>query len=133
MVYDTRAGDIQVHDALVEPTVIVNGEAPLLNRMLLTSTPVVLMDRSVTFDLPKVRDVRQPVGTAFGVQLAAVFQSPLVGLKFQVALPARTIWPVMSRSKATNTLIEMKFGFHDLPGLSEGTTVRVRSFPSPPS
>ena len=29
-----------------------------------------------------------PFGTVAGVQLAAVFQSPLVGLKFHVALPA---------------------------------------------
>ena len=30
-----------------------------------------------------------PFGTVFGVQLVAVFQSSLVGLALQVALPAR--------------------------------------------
>jgi len=32
-----------------------------------------------------------PFGTVAGVQFAAVFQSPLVGLRFQVALPAKEI------------------------------------------
>jgi len=31
-----------------------------------------------------------------GVQLAAVFQSPLIGLRFQVALPA---WALMARMR----------------------------------
>jgi hypothetical protein len=29
-----------------------------------------------------------PFGTVLGIQLVAVFQSPLAGLRFQVALPA---------------------------------------------
>jgi hypothetical protein len=29
----------------------------------------------------------EPFGTVFGVQFIAVFQSPLFGLRFQVALP----------------------------------------------
>ena len=31
-------------------------------------------------------------GTVAGVQLAAVFQSMLIGSRFQVALPARPVW-----------------------------------------
>ena len=31
------------------------------------------------------------LGTVAGVQFAAVFQSPLVGLRFQVALPASAV------------------------------------------
>jgi hypothetical protein len=47
---------------------------------------------SVTFDWPKVATSVSLFGTVFGVQFSAVFQSPLVGFRFQVALPPRLIW-----------------------------------------
>jgi hypothetical protein len=71
-----------------ESTVIVNGGAPLLNTRLLTSTEVVLMEIFVISDIPKVATSPVPFGTVFGIQFAAVFQSPLEGFVFQVALPA---------------------------------------------
>jgi hypothetical protein len=42
----------------------------------------------VVLEASKVAISERPSGTVAGVQLAAVFQSPLVGLRFQVALPA---------------------------------------------
>ena len=42
----------------------------------------------VTLEASKVATSDRPFGTVAGVQFAAVFQSPLVGLKFQVALSA---------------------------------------------
>ena len=46
-------------------------------------------ETSVTDDVPNVAMSVVELGTVFGVQFSAVFQSPLVGLRFQVALPAR--------------------------------------------
>ena len=74
---------------LLESTVIVKGTAPLLKIILSTSTAVVLMERLVTSDVAKVAISPGPFGTVFGVQLAAVFQSPFKGFVPQVALPAR--------------------------------------------
>lgn len=73
---------------LLESMVIVKAGAPLLKTMLLTSTDVVLMERFVISDVPKVALSADPFGTVFGIQFAAVFQSPLLGLSVQVALPA---------------------------------------------
>jgi hypothetical protein len=41
-------------------------------------------------------------GTVAGVQFAAVFQSPLVGLRFQVALPAKE-WAAIKHEKTQTT------------------------------
>ena len=41
----------------------------------------------VVFEAPKVAISEAPFGTVAGVQLPAVFQLPLVGLRFQLALP----------------------------------------------
>src|SRR5690348_14209691 len=43
-----------------------------------------------------------PFGTVFGVQLAAVFQSPLTGLALQVALPANE-WAAIKHEREQNT------------------------------
>ncbi len=40
------------------------------------------------------------LGTLIGVQFAAVFQSPLVGLSFQAALPAKAVIELNSRSNS---------------------------------
>ena len=77
--------------------VIVNALAPALNTMPLTSvlseteTPVVLEDANVAVSAGLV-------GTVRGVQLFAVFQSPVAGLAFHVALPAKLLLAVESRS-----------------------------------
>jgi hypothetical protein len=49
------------------------------------------MERFVTFEVSKVAISDELSGTVFGVQLAAVFQSPLVGLLLHVALPASLV------------------------------------------
>src|SRR5450432_720408 len=68
-------------------TVIVNALAPGLKTMLLTS---VLAEREtpVTLETPNVALSAELLGTVAGVQLEAVFQSPVRGLRFHVALPA---------------------------------------------
>ena len=45
-------------------------------------------DTAVLLELAKVAVSEEPFGTVAGVQFAAVFQSPLVGFAFQVALSA---------------------------------------------
>ena len=45
-------------------------------------------ETSVMLETSKVAPSSEPLGTVAGVQLAAVFQSPLAGLRFHVALPA---------------------------------------------
>ncbi len=48
--------------------------------------------RFVRLEAANVAMSSWPFGMVAGVQLAAVFQSPLVGLRFQVALPALALW-----------------------------------------
>ena len=62
--------------------------APELKTIPLTSLAVE-SETLVMLETPKVAVSLGPSGTLFGVQLRAVFQSPLVGLRFQVALPAK--------------------------------------------
>jgi len=47
------------------------------------------IETSVIFETSKVAVSSGPFGTVFGVQLVAMFQSPVTGFKPQVALPAR--------------------------------------------
>ncbi len=42
-------------------------------------------------EVPKVAISARLLGTSAGVQFAAVFQSPLVGLELHVALPAKGV------------------------------------------
>jgi hypothetical protein len=44
---------------------------------------------SVILETPNVAVSADPLGTVLGVQLIARNQSPLVGLRFQVVLPAK--------------------------------------------
>jgi hypothetical protein len=44
---------------------------------------------AVVLETSKVAVSSRPFGTVLGDQFVAVFQSPLVGLRFQVALPAK--------------------------------------------
>jgi hypothetical protein len=44
-------------------------------------------ERLVVFEGANVAALAAPLGTVAGVQFVAVFQSPLPGLRFQVALP----------------------------------------------
>jgi hypothetical protein len=62
--------------------------APGLKTIESTPTPAD-GEMEVMFDVSKVATSVGALGTVAGVQFAAVFQSPLVGLVFQVALPAQ--------------------------------------------
>jgi len=70
--------------------VIVKALAPASKTTPLTS---VVADKLmlVTLDSSNVPVSLGPLGTVAGVQLAAVFQSLVTGLRFQVALPAKTV------------------------------------------
>ena len=59
-------------------------------------------DRSVIVEVAKVATSPGPFGTVGGVQLAAVFHSPLVGLGLQVALPANAVCRMSSNSSGIN-------------------------------
>lgn len=69
------------------PMVMVNALALELNVMLSTRT-FSRVETSVTLETSKVAISLGPLGTVCGIQFAAVFQSGLTGLRFQVALPA---------------------------------------------
>ncbi|PYK26559.1 MAG: hypothetical protein DME59_07430 [Verrucomicrobia bacterium] len=66
---------------------MVKADPPALNTIELTSVGsvgVILLRCEVA----KVAVSAGPFGTVLGIQLAAVFQLPLIGLALQVALPA---------------------------------------------
>jgi len=73
---------------------IVKALATGLNTTPLTLVSAVEIDTPVVFELSKVATSVGEFGTVAGVQLAAVFQSPLEGLRPQVALPATASWLV---------------------------------------
>jgi hypothetical protein len=76
---------------------IVNALAPGLNTMPLTSALNAMKGR-VRLEDANVAVSAGPLGTVVGVQLVAVNQSPVAGLAFQVALPAKLLLAVESRS-----------------------------------
>jgi hypothetical protein len=82
------------------PVAIVYTPAPALKVMVLTSTSAE-SETSTMLEAPNVAISVAPFGTVAGVQLAAVFQSPVVGLRFQVALSAKVV--VLARIKNKNT------------------------------
>ena len=59
-------------------------------------------DTLVVLETSKVAMSAGPLGTVAGVQFVAVFQSPLVGLRFQVALPANE-WAAIKHEKTQMT------------------------------
>src|SRR5262245_52391302 len=105
----------------------VNALASTLNLMPLRVT-LSEGETFVPFETPKVAISVKPLGTVAGVQLLALFQSVLMGLDFHVALPALK-WPVKARQRRMTNFVFIASIFH----FRYGTTVRVRSFPSPPS
>jgi hypothetical protein len=70
--------------------VIVKASAPGLKVIPSTSTPAEV-ERSVTAEVANVAVSAGPFGIVFGIQFAAVFQSPLIGFRFQVALSASAV------------------------------------------
>src|SRR5438876_774710 len=84
--------------------VSVNALAPALNTMPLTSmSQLDPTSTAVTLETSKVAVSAGPLGTVAGVQLVAVFQSPLVGLRFHVALPAKAVLAAESRNGTKTT------------------------------
>ena len=57
----------------------------------------------LVFDWPNVATSVSLFGTVPGVQFSAVFQSPLVGLRFQVALPANESSAISHQNKSEET------------------------------
>src|SRR5690349_16417851 len=87
---------LTVKSALVA-VVMVKGLAPELNTIPLTSVKLkICCEILVVLETPNVATSAGPSGTVAGVQFAAVFQSPLVGFKFQAALPA---WTLAARTR----------------------------------
>src|SRR5437867_2656273 len=76
---------------------IVNALAPGLNTMPLSSALNAMKGRVLLEDA-NVAVSAGPFGTVVGVQLVAVNQSPVAGLAFHVALPAKLLLIVESRS-----------------------------------
>ena len=79
----------------------VNALALGLKTMLFTVTALARL-MPVVLEAPNVATSALPLGTVAGVQFAAVFQSPLVGLRFQVALPANE-WAAIKQEKRQMT------------------------------
>ena len=62
-------------------------------------------DTLVILEVENVAISVRPLGTVCGVQLAGVFQSPLVGLRFQVALPAELGWVSRCRKSVAKSAV----------------------------
>ena len=76
---------------------IVNALAPGLNTMPLTSVVTAMKGRLI-LEVANVAVSAGPFGTVAGVQLVAVIQSPVAGVAFQVALPAKLLLAVARTS-----------------------------------
>jgi hypothetical protein len=79
--------------------VIVNALPLGLNTMPLIST-VVGMETAVVLETANVAVSASPLGTVAGIQFAAVFQSPVVGLRSQVALPPWAVCKLKETNKS---------------------------------
>jgi hypothetical protein len=77
--------------------VIVNALAPGLNTMPLTSVVAEMTGRFI-LEVANVAVSAGPLGGPLATQLAALFQSVLAAVAFQVALPAKLLLAVASRS-----------------------------------
>jgi hypothetical protein len=94
--------------------------------MLLTSV-FFESDSSAVLESPNVAVSAGPFGTVISAQLAAVFQSPELGLRFQVALPAsatqdRTWSTVQPLITTIAFFIEVSFGSGFVGGNDNGGT-----------
>jgi len=83
-----------------ELSVIVNALAPELNTMLF-SCIWLERDTPVMLDVTNVAISVGELGMVAGIQLAAVFQSPVAGAAFHVALPAKLVLPATSTNNRT--------------------------------
>jgi len=87
-------------------TVIVKALAPELN--VIPATVVLAeMETPVVFETPNVAVSLAPLGNpVFGVQFPLVSQSPLPGLRFHVALPAKVV--LGTKSKRVSAIAGVK-------------------------
>ena len=95
-------------------SVIVKALAPALNTMLFTCIRLE-RERPVMLDVANVAVSVGELGTVAGIQLAAVFQSPVPGAAFHVALPAKLMLAAANRNNSTvgittNHLLLRRFG-----------------------
>jgi hypothetical protein len=81
-------------------TVIVNAVAPGLKKMPLTSVSSDT-ETLVELETPNVAVSTGPFGTVTGVQFVGVFQIPLPGSRFQVALAAEDVLAAESAIAST--------------------------------
>src|SRR5262245_49128233 len=93
---------------VVPGTVILKALAPGLKTIAATSVEAAERVTPVVFERLKVATSAGPSGTVGGVQFAAVFQSPLVGLRLQVALSARR--PRSAPSEMVKTMAQDRIG-----------------------
>ena len=82
--------NLRLPTATDPPIEIVKELAPESNIIPLRIS-VAWTKTSATFEISRVAISCAPFGTVAGVQLPAVFQSLLVGLRVHVALPARLV------------------------------------------
>jgi hypothetical protein len=88
-------------EAAAGSAVILKLLAPGSKTMDATSVELAERERFVVLEVAKVAMSLGPFGTVAGVQFAAVFQSPVLGLTFQVALPANEWAAIMHESMQT--------------------------------
>ena len=88
-------------------SVVVNGLALWLNTMPATSV-LAEIEIAGVLEASNVAVSAGPLGTVLGIQLVAVFQSPLVGFKVHAALPASAIRLVRIRINAGRMRMKMK-------------------------
>src|SRR5712692_10262190 len=102
-----------------EETVNVNGLASPAKTSSFTSIPPKFeMEMLVVFESAKVAISAGPFGTVEGVQFAAVFQLPLIGLRFHVALPAWLVPALMATKKVSRRIRMMDPVFIDLASVN---------------
>jgi hypothetical protein len=98
-------------------TVIVYALAPSVKTMsptMVVVPPPPGASPQTTFVVLETANVAISVsllGMVDGVQFSAVFQSLLVGLRFQVALPAWSAWMPATRARAAMILLIAAFTF----------------------
>jgi hypothetical protein len=83
------------------------------------STPAEI-ETSVTCEEAKVAVSVDPLGTVAGVQLAAVFESPLLGCRFHIALPA------FAFDATANARVKMTLGLIYIVFFLPSTSLRER-------
>jgi len=103
--------------------VMVNPLAPALNTVRLTSV-LAEVETPVVLETPNIAVSAAPLGTVAGVQLIAVFQSPLTGLARHFALPPKAVAAAKSKKSSVGAAASELTTLRHCPGgrLSEVLT-----------